>query len=325
MIGLTEEEYHVLSCNKKDWNDNNVLVKNFMAILKKYIFNYATEEGIDFSEISFPTIAFDPNLIASQSINFYNCVFYGEVKFDSLVLAAGMRIQSSIFWDTVYMINIRFGGDVTILDNTFNHKIFYKNLIFEDEFLFADIRCSEKLVFENLEFLAEADIHDIYLKQGCNVGDIKGLKFFDWHELICVYDAPEYIWHDRDTYIEHYMEDNDIRTMKLAREIKAEFPKASKELNKRLSETSQMWSCYFFLEYFAEVTNSRLKSRDYREAEKHMLFMQKKIKQGDEDIASLLDVAYIENLMWNFSSREKKEVWGHIPTGIQNRYNRIWS
>jgi len=324
MSKITKGEYQILSCEKKGWRADDTCSKEFMAILEKYILSSSTKERVDFSEISFPEIVFDTKLIESHGIHFFNCVFYGEVRFDSLVLDAEMEIQNSVFWGAFQMQNMHFGGEVTILDNDFHAKSLYGNLVFEDELLFADVRCKEMLVFENLEFLAYADIHNVYLEQGCRVNGIQGLSFFDWQELVCVYDIPECIWKERELYITEYMKANDIKTMTLARELKSLFPEASKEVDERLSESGDMWSCYFFLERFADATNRRLRSRAYDEASGQLLFIQKKIKEGDEDIVSLLDVAYVENLMWGFNAREKKEAWDHIPTEIQNRYKKIW-
>jgi len=314
----------ILYSNKKNWKSNDSRRGEFKLALNRYIASFSSSKHIDFLNISFPYIVFDNKSIDASSINFFDCTFYGEVKFMALSFDKAINIQNCIFWDKFQMFDIVFNDNITILDNDFYAKSYYKNLLFKGELSFIDIHCHDTLIFDNLEFNAQTNINDIFLQQGCTVTRIKGLSFFDWDELLCVYDTPECIWDDRDIYIESYMKDNDIKSMNLAREIKKYFPEIHKDIDMELTKNNYMWSCYSFLEYFSNVTNSALKSKRYAEATKQLLFIQKKIKNADDDMVSLLDVAYVENLMWSFRADEKKEAWKYIPTIIQNRYNHIW-
>jgi hypothetical protein len=55
-----------------------------------------------------------------------------------------------------------------------------------------------------------------------------------------------------------------------------------------------------------------------------VLFFQKLIAEGNDEVKSILGVAYVENLMWDFDDKQRTEAWKHIPDQIKDRYEKIW-
>ena len=323
---LTQEEYTILSCNKENWDKKEKRYMQFMKTLKKYIASWGTALSIDFNDIAFPEIIIDKDILGNRGMHLMNCTFYGEVTFENIVFEGLVRIQDCVFEGIATFQDIVFQEDTTIACNHHHGVSIFKDIIFHNELYFSNIEFTKRAFYENLHFYKDADFNDILLKDGCKILELKGLEFFKWDALFCVYYTPHCFWDAREEYMENYLQDNinDKQKIELTQEIKNLFPDVAEEVNKRLIESSDDWSCYFFLEFFVDVTSRHLQRREYTQATAHLEYIEKKMKYGDDELESLLDVAYIENLLWELKPHEKKRVWEYLPTGIQNRYARIW-
>ncbi len=324
---LSKKEYKILSCAKSGWDISEKRYLDFMNILKRYIEYWATPENINFNGIYFPEMIIDEKLFGNKGIHIFNCIFYGEVHFKNIEFSDLVRIQDCIFRKKVYWNKLIFKKDSAIMCNQFIEECSFENCTFYDELYFSSNEFNRKVFFENIEFNQKADFVDNILKDGCEIKRLQRLEFFEWDSLFCIYNTPECIWDAREEYINHYMSEKNMNNklkIDLTLEIKSLFPEVKRDVNKRLLENANDWSCYFFLEAFVDITNKYLRKREYTKAIEHLVYVEKKMKNGNDELVSLLDVAYIENLLWDLERDEKKRAWKYLPIGIQNRYTRIW-
>jgi len=324
---LSPEEYKLLSCSKANWHTDGKAYQNFIALLKRYIELFGTAETIDFVDISFPQIYINDKLLKNRGVRFIRCNFYRKVIFEDMTFSEQFDMQMCECFQEVGFRNIIFEKEANIMENVYHKKITFENIIFLDAIDFYALSCKNSVLFQDLTFHKEADFSNIYVTNRCMIRDLKGLEFFKWDELFCVYNTAQYDWNQREEYLQNYLRSDsilDLNKIKIVEEIKTLFPEDAREVDKRLIETTDTWSCYFFIEYFSDVTGIYLKRKNYTQAKKHLDYFNHKLKSSNEEIVKIIDIPYVENILWQLNPKEKKEVWKHIPKGIQERYKRIW-
>jgi hypothetical protein len=87
--------------------------------------------------------------------------------------------------------------------------------------------------------------------------------------------------------------------------------------------------CFMWLETFADVTNGLLKGTcsnptHLRDAQAHLAYMERKIVDGTASARRTIDVSYVENLMFQFSDKEKRAAWKLFPSNIKALYTAMW-
>jgi len=312
---LTEEEYKILSCNKGNWHKDKSKHDKFIKTLKKYISLYGSDSTVYFESISFPDIAFSEKLFENNGLHIQKCTFYGKVLFTDLVCKKEVNINHCEFFDEVIYKNIIFKNEVQMFWNTYHKEVIFKDLIFKNELDVDDV-FNDNVTFQALTFNKEVDFSSLVLKAKCQILNISGAEHLIWNELLCIYDSPDVFWDEREKYIDSIFKKQDSidkETLLLVKELKAEFPEVVEKISRYIEETSSGWSCYFWIEQFGNSTKELFQRRNYREAEKHLLFMEKVFLKGSERIQNIIEVAYIENILWKVSSEIRNEALKYVP------------
>jgi len=315
----------ILTEPKTEWQRDQTRYRDFLVAFQKYLFSFGESATINLVGIAFPPIAFGEDIAFPEKVHFYNCTFHGDLLVKNVRHRQPLRVQECRFMGEVRIENSVFAS-MDQLENTFESEVHWSDLTFEGEVYCSYHVCKEKMYMTDVTFRDQADFDSIFLQKGCEIHGIDGLEYLHWGGLLCAYDTDVCQWEDRETYIQNFRkeDDPDILLIELARKVKKRFPEASSRVVTRLIETTNEWSCYFFLEYFAEETNRLLRQKNYREADVQLLFFQKLIAEGNDEVRSILDVAYVENLMWDFDDKQRTEAWKHIPDRIKDRYEKIW-
>jgi len=320
---LTEEEYRILSCSKENWQNDEPKHDKFIKTLKKYISLYGSDSTVYFESISFPDITFSEKLFENNGLHIQKCTFYGKVLFTQLVCQSEVNINECEFFAEVVYENIIFQNEVQMFCNTYNQDVTFQDLTFKDKFTIDDDFFNSNVVFKALTFCKNVDFSDLILKRKCQLLDLKGVEYLTWNELLCIYDSPDVFWDEREKYIDSIFEKQDSidkETLILVKKLKAEFPAVVEKISRYLEETSSGWSCYFWIEQFGNSTKELFQRRNYREAEKHLLFIEKEFLQGSEKIQNIIEVAYVENILWKVSSKIRNEALKYVPNTLNIGY-----
>lgn len=324
---LTSQDYTLLSCSKKGWNSDGKAYQSFMNVLKRYIALFGTASCIDFVDINFPQIYINDKLLRNRGFRLIRCDFHGKVIFENITFLEQFDMQMCECFEELSFRNIVFEKEVNIMENIYHKKTIFENITFLDTINFYGLSCKESILFKNFTFHNEAEFSNIFVKNICMIRAFKSLEFFQWDELFCVYNIAQYDWNQREEYLQNYLKEDsilDLHNIKIVEEIKTLFPEDAKEIDKRLIETTDTWSCYFFIEYFADITGVYLKRKNYIQAKAHLKYIETKFNNAEDKIAKILNDGYVENILYQLNPKERKEVWEHIPKGIQERYIRIW-
>jgi len=319
---LTKEEHEILSCNKENWHKDKSKHDKFIKALKKYISLYGSDSTVYFESISFPDITFSEKLFVNNGLHIQKCVFYGKVLFIDLVCKKEVNINHCEFLGEVVYENIIFKNEVQMFWNTYHKEVIFKDLIFKNKLDIDDV-FNDNVTFQALTFNKEVDFSSLVLKEKCQMLNISGAEHLKWNELLCIYDSPDVFWDEREKYIDSIFEKQDSidkETLILVKELKAEFPEVVKKISRYLEETSSGWSCYSWIEQFGNSTKELFQRRNYREAEKHLFFMEKVFLKGSERIQNIIEVAYIENILWKVSSEIRNEALKYVPYTLNIGY-----
>jgi len=324
---LTQEEYALLSCSKDGWYKKQERYTQFMDILKRYIELWGTAVSIDFIDFCFPEITFNGDLIGNRGMQMINCSFYGKVSFKDTVFKEECRIQDCIFHQEAIYKNLLFNGEATWVLNSYKQQVTYQSLTFKDEFFLSSQTYEDHVAFEKLEFCSEADFNSLDCKKEFKIIDLKGIEFFKWDDLICVYNSPQCEWDDQELFLENYFKKNpdDLKTFKLANELKEVFPEEMDRVNQKLIDNDWSWSCYYYIEYFGSITKQYLGKKEYAKAKRHLDFFENKLRTSDKELTHLISVAYVENILWQLNHKQQKEAWKYIPPRVKGEYEKIWS
>jgi hypothetical protein len=112
-----------------------------------------------------------------------------------------------------------------------------------------------------------------------------------------------------------------VAKMKLA--IAAQFPEEAAATDARMEffddDAYETW-----LERFCDTTNEAIAHRDEQRVRAHLSFMSQQLEIADDDMRRALDVAYVENLMWNLDLEAKRWAWHRIPSNLKQLYRDMW-
>ena len=81
---------------------------------------------------------------------------------------------------------------------------------------------------------------------------------------------------------------------------------------------------YLWLEALAEVTNMHSHRHNEEEVQEELRFFSRQYDRGDDTVRNCIDVSYVENLMWNLDSGDKKWLWAQIPENLKSLYVAMW-
>ena len=320
---LSTEEYQVLYSNKEGWQKNEERYSEFFLILKKYIEYFHTSPQIDFSSFSFPEIIFNHELLGSASIFIKNSIFFGETIFENLTFNDKVHISGSNFLAKSYFQNITFHCDTVIMNNKFKNEVVLKELTFQDEAFFADNIYYDNLLLDSLFFSKESSFNDSLLNKRCKIKNIRGIEFMEWDDLYCInYEQCE--WDDLDKYIMR-KEPYEILLIELVHKIKQKFPEVIAKIKDELYQTSSGGSCFFWIEKFGYNTRDCIRKKEYTQAEKYLNFMDIALKTDDTNLKNIIEVGYVENILYDLTHIQQKEAWKYIPERTKKSYATIWS
>lgn len=211
---LTQEEYALLSCSKEGWYKEQERYTQFMDILKRYIELWGTAVSIDFIDFCFPEITFNGNLIDNRGMQMINCTFYGKVTFKDIVFEENVRIQECTYHNEVVYENLKFRKDISWIECIYEKQSRFKNLIFVGELYTSWNTFENDVLFEQFTLHYQSDLSSIVLKSKLKIVDLKGIEFFKWDELRCIYNSPQCEWEDKELYLDNYFKKNpdDLKT-----------------------------------------------------------------------------------------------------------------
>ena len=110
---------------------------------------------------------------------------------------------------------------------------------------------------------------------------------------------------------------------KIKREIAAQFPEEAKVVDAQMEyfdeDAYDTW-----LERFVDTTNEAMAKRDEPVVQAHLSFVSQQLAATDEEGRRAIDVAYIENLMWNLDPEAKRWAWPRIPANLKQLYIDMW-
>ena len=77
-------------------------------------------------------------------------------------------------------------------------------------------------------------------------------------------------------------------------------------------------------EQFFELTNRAMRNGDEATLTKHLAYISRKLSTAQGVCFEMIDVYYVESLMWNVDPKESKWAWGHFPQNIKDLYIKMW-
>lgn len=109
----------------------------------------------------------------------------------------------------------------------------------------------------------------------------------------------------------------------MKRAIAAQFPEDAAATDAQMEffdeDAYEIW-----LERFCETTNAAMALRNEQRVMAHLSFMSQQLELADNAMRRALDVAYIENLMWNLDLDAKRWAWPRIPSNLKQVYLDMW-
>jgi hypothetical protein len=117
----------------------------------------------------------------------------------------------------------------------------------------------------------------------------------------------------------------DIREFvaKIRRQLPSEAEKADALMRVRGFDIDEELD-YLWIEALADVTNACIRRRNQQAMEHQFRFFSEQFDRGSEAVRKCIDVSYVENLMWELSSEDKKWAWLQLPENLQNLYIMMW-
>lgn len=81
---------------------------------------------------------------------------------------------------------------------------------------------------------------------------------------------------------------------------------------------------YLWVEALADVTNQSIHQRDERSFLGQVELVARQYDGGSKPMRNCIDVAYVENLMWNLPDHDKKWAWSRLPENLKKLYVAMW-
>jgi hypothetical protein len=81
---------------------------------------------------------------------------------------------------------------------------------------------------------------------------------------------------------------------------------------------------YLWVEALADLTNIHIRQRNQTDLRKELAFFSMQIDQGTETVKNCINVSYVENLMFDLASEDKKWAWPQIPENLKKLYLAMW-
>ncbi len=81
---------------------------------------------------------------------------------------------------------------------------------------------------------------------------------------------------------------------------------------------------YMWLDGLSNLTMEALKAGEFERASACMKYMSALVEEGDEATIRIVDVGYVEGLLWDMDDRQKRRAWRHIPAPLRKLYADVW-
>lgn len=319
---LSSEEKKILSCSKKRWRVGEQRYDIFFTVLNKYIDHYQSCSFIDLSHISFPSITFNYDLLKGTSVYINDSKFYGITTFKDLEFKEKVFINGCEFLDKCCFENILFHQDISIMFNIFEGAVELKTLTFREEGFFGDNIFNKTVLIDTFMIGSGVIFTNSKIGKKCVIKNINNLRLFEWDELYCVHlNLCE--WDQLNDYIA-LKEPSDIRLIHLVAEIQQMYPEVNDHLKTELFEYSSGWSCFFWLGRFGYYTRDLLGQREFKQAQKYLIFMDQVLKSDDQDWINTIETSFVENILYDLTHKQQKEAIQYVPARIKVSYENIW-
>ena len=111
----------------------------------------------------------------------------------------------------------------------------------------------------------------------------------------------------------------------VVRGVRAECPDEARLLDEVLLREGFGPEPYEWLERFSQLTTDAIRLGRLDLAEHHLAVMAELLDRGGESARRVMDVAYVEPLMWDIRDESTKRAgWKLFPASIRGLYVAIW-
>lgn len=81
---------------------------------------------------------------------------------------------------------------------------------------------------------------------------------------------------------------------------------------------------YHWIEAFADRTTDAVRALDWQLVREHTALLAAEFQTGTVAVRSLVDVAYVENVMWDLDAMDKAHAWPYIDEQVRALYVQNW-
>ena len=165
---ITQDEYNILFCSKKEYLESKEKTKKFNKIFQKIVSlqEQNHENKINLSYIYFPPIDFSTFEINwNKSISFRKSKFYGETFFSSIKFESLIDFIGSIFYGKSNFINTNFNNSVFFVGTKFYDDTTFERSIFNHVVRFLSAEFHTEISFHATIFNKFSDFSEITFQQ----------------------------------------------------------------------------------------------------------------------------------------------------------------
>ena len=106
-------------------------------------------------------------------------------------------------------------------------------------------------------------------------------------------------------------------------DITKQFPEIGRRMNACATEFGFL-AYSSMIEKFSDATTEAMQRQDLKTVKNYLEFMSKKLSRANEEVHQLIDVSYVEPLMFQMKLKEKQELWPVIPLNLRDIYAKMW-
>jgi hypothetical protein len=115
---------------------------------------------------------------------------------------------------------------------------------------------------------------------------------------------------------------------RLVTDIRSRFPAESaltdQCLSKRGCDPWEIDDPWTWISAFADRTGELVIARDAQGVQEHTQFFAEQFQAGTDAVREIIDVSYVENMMWKAQTADKVWAWEFIVEEIRQIYAQIW-
>jgi len=120
--------------------------------------------------------------------------------------------------------------------------------------------------------------------------------------------------------------DEETEAQELVLRIRKKFPAEAAKTDRWLVE--RLWKPqevpHIWVEAFAERTSEAIRAKDAKLVKEQSEFMSVEYRQGSKVVRDMVNVSYVENIMWNLDGSAKTWAWKHLSQEVRQLYHAMW-